>query len=63
MTSNYQLGYTLVVCEKPDVARKIAHALGNSSFKERARMTPFFSVTDHSNEAFLYVRQLVTCTD
>jgi DNA topoisomerase I len=56
MTSNSQLPYTLVVCEKPDAARRIAHALGNSSFKERKERTgstPVFFVTDHTNEAFV----------
>src|SRR5690242_1594846 len=53
MTSNSQLPYTLVVCEKPDAARRIAHTLGNTSFKERTGVTPIFSVTDHSNEVFV----------
>jgi DNA topoisomerase IA len=34
MTNIPQSPYTLVVCEKPDAARRIAHALGNSSLKE-----------------------------
>ena len=45
--------YTLVVCEKPDAARRIAHALGNSIFKERSGLTPVFSATDHRNERFV----------
>ncbi len=53
MINNSQLPYTLVVCEKPDAARRIAHALGNSSFKERIGVTPVFAVTDHSNEVFV----------
>lgn len=53
MTNNSQLSYTLVVCEKPDAARRIAHALGNSSFKERTGVTPVFSVTGHNNEVFV----------
>jgi DNA topoisomerase-1 len=56
------LPYTLVVCEKPDAARRIAHAIGTSNFKEisalesigrgRGRL-PVFSVTDHHNEHFV----------
>src|SRR5947208_1650469 len=45
--------YTLVVCEKPDAARRIAHALGNSSFNERRGPPPLFSVMDPRNERFL----------
>ena len=55
------LPYTLVVCEKPDAARRIAHAIGTSSFREMSalesigrRGTPsVFSVTDHYNEHFV----------
>ncbi|HET7147164.1 MAG TPA: DNA topoisomerase I [Candidatus Nitrosopolaris sp.] len=53
MTSISQSPYTLVVCEKPDAARRIARALGNSSFKEKRGLTPVFSVTDHRNERFV----------
>ncbi|MGB6590161.1 MAG: DNA topoisomerase I, partial [Candidatus Nitrosopolaris sp.] len=53
MTSISQSPYTLVVCEKPDAARRIAHALGNSSFMERSRLSPVFSVTDRRNERFV----------
>jgi DNA topoisomerase I len=45
--------YTLVVCEKPDAARRIAHALANSSFKERSGLPPVYSVTDRRNERFV----------
>jgi DNA topoisomerase-1 len=41
-----------VVCEKPDAARRIAHALGNSNIKESG-LPPVFSVTDHRNERFV----------
>ena len=34
--------YTLVVCEKPDAARRIAHALGNLSLKEIRGQPPVF---------------------
>jgi DNA topoisomerase I len=55
------LPYTLVVCEKPDAARRIAHAIGTSSVREisalesiGSRGTPsVFSVTDHHNEHFV----------
>jgi DNA topoisomerase I len=56
------LPYTLVVCEKPDAARRIAHAIGTSSFREISALesigrrggTPsVFSVTDHHNEHFV----------
>jgi len=50
MTSIPQLPYTLVVCEKPDAARRIAHALGNSSLKEIRGQPPVFSVTDRNNQ-------------
>jgi DNA topoisomerase-1 len=48
-----QSPYTLVVCEKPDAARRIAYALGNSNFKERNGLPPVFSATDHRNEHFI----------
>jgi DNA topoisomerase I len=55
------LTYTLVVCEKPDAARRIAHAIGTFSFREisaleciGSRGAPsVFSVTDHHNEHFV----------
>src|ERR671927_1271545 len=55
------LPYTLVVCEKPDAARRIAHAIGTSSFREisaleiiGSRGTPSaFCVTDYHNEHFV----------
>jgi DNA topoisomerase-1 len=53
MTSITQSPYTLVVCEKPDAARRIAHALGNSSLKEIKRQPPVFSVTDRNNQQFV----------
>ncbi|MGC1927497.1 MAG: DNA topoisomerase I, partial [Candidatus Nitrosopolaris sp.] len=53
MISISQSPYTLVVCEKPDAARRIAHALGNSSFIERSGLRPVFSVTDRRNERFV----------
>lgn len=53
MTSFSQSPYTLVVCEKPDAARRIAHALGNSNFMERRWPSPVFSVTDRHNERFV----------
>ena len=34
-----------MVCEKPDAARRIACALGNSNFKESG-LPPVFSATD-----------------
>ncbi len=53
--------YTLVVCEKPDGARRIAQALGTSSFKEisaletlgRRGLPPVFSVIDRNNQHFV----------
>jgi DNA topoisomerase IA len=48
-----QSPYTLVVCEKPDAARRIAYALGNSNFKERRGLSPVFSATDHRNDHFI----------
>ena len=48
-----QSPYTLVVCEKPDAARRIAYALGNSNIKERSGLPPVFSATDHRNENFV----------
>ena len=53
MTSISQSPYTLVVCEKPDAARRIAHALGNPSIKERSGLPPVLSVTDRRNERFV----------
>jgi DNA topoisomerase IA len=53
MTSIPQSPYTLVVCEKPDAARRIAHALGNSSLKEIKGQPPVFSVTDRNNQQFV----------
>jgi DNA topoisomerase I len=55
------LPYTLVVCEKPDAARRMAHAIGTFSFREisaleciGSRGAPsVFSVTDHHNEHFV----------
>jgi DNA topoisomerase I len=55
------LPYTLVVCEKPDAAKRIAHAIGTSSFREISALEcigstgapSVFSVTDHHNEHFL----------
>jgi DNA topoisomerase-1 len=48
-----QSPYTLVVCEKPDAARRIAHAIGTTSFRERMGPLPVFSVTDNRNERFV----------
>ena len=48
-----QSPYTLVVCEKPDAARRIAYALGNSNFKERSGLAPVFSATDDRDEHFV----------
>ncbi len=53
MTSVSQSPYTLVVCEKPDAGRRIAHALGNSVFEERRHTPPVFSVTDRHNELYV----------
>src|SRR5919204_2497734 len=59
------LPYTLVVCEKPDAARRIAHAIGTSSFREisasesiigKRGIPQVFSVTNHRNE------HLVVCS-
>ena len=59
------LPYTLVVCEKPDAARRIAHAIGTSSFREisasesiigKRGIPPVFSVINHRNE------HLVVCS-
>src|SRR5919198_2591052 len=55
------LPYALVVCEKPDAARRIAHAIGTSSFREISALEcigstgapSVFSITDHHNEHFL----------
>jgi DNA topoisomerase-1 len=38
--------YTLVICEKPDAARRIAHALGAATQEERAAGVPVFDVTN-----------------
>ena len=51
MTSVSQSPYTLVVCEKPDGARRIAHALGNCVFEGICHR--FFSVTDRHNERYV----------
>ena len=48
-----QSSYTLLVCEKPDAAKRIAYALGISNFKERSGPSPVFSATDHRNENFV----------
>ena len=48
--------YTLVVCEKPNAARRIAQALGTLSFKEISaleivgsrELPPVFSVVDRN---------------
>src|SRR6266487_2190056 len=53
MTSIPESPYTLVVCEKPDAARRIAHALGSSSLKEIRGQPPVFSVTDRNNQQFV----------
>src|SRR2546425_97299 len=53
MTSIPESPYTLVVCEKPDAARRIAHALGISSLKEIGGQPPVFSVTDRNNQQFV----------
>jgi len=53
MTSIPQSPYTLVVCEKPDAARRIAHAIENSSLKEIRGQPPVFSVTDRNNQQFV----------
>lgn len=53
MVSIPQSPYTLIVCEKPDAARRIAHALGNSSLKEIRGQPPVFSVTDRNNQQFV----------
>jgi len=53
MTSIPQSPYTLVVCEKRDAARRIAHALGNSSLKEIRGQPPVFSVTDRNDQRFV----------
>ena len=53
--------YTLVVCEKPNAARRIAQALGTLSFKEisaleivgRRGLPPVFSVVDRNNQPFV----------
>jgi DNA topoisomerase-1 len=53
--------YTLVVCEKPDAARRIAQALGTSGFKEisalktvgRRGLPPVFSVLGRNNHHFV----------
>src|SRR5205809_6704074 len=55
MTSITQSPYTLVVCEKPDAARRIAHALGTLR-QISIGPPPVFSVTDHRNE------RLVVCS-
>ena len=63
MTSIPQSPYTLVVCEKPDAARRIAHALGNSSLKEITGQPPVFSVTDRNNQQFVVCSAIGHCTD
>ena len=53
MISIPQSPYTLVVCEKPDAARRIARAIGTTSFKERSSRPPVFSVVYHHNQHFV----------
>ena len=61
LTSVAKSPYTLVVCEKPDAARRIAQALGTSGFKEisaletvgRRGLPPVFSVTGRNNHHFV----------
>jgi DNA topoisomerase I len=53
MPSIPQSPYTLVVCEKPNAARRIAHALGNSSLKEITGQPPVFSVTARNDQQFV----------
>ena len=52
-----QSPYTLVVCEKPDAGRRIAHAIGTSDLKEipseRRGLPPVFSITDRNNQHFV----------
>ena len=54
LTGIPQSSYTLVICEKPDAARRIAKALGTSSFNERRGLpAPFFSIEDPHNQHFV----------
>jgi DNA topoisomerase IA len=48
-----ELPFTLGVCKKPDAARRIAHALANSSFKERSGPPLVYSGIDPRNEQFV----------
>ncbi|HZE79129.1 MAG TPA: DNA topoisomerase I [Nitrososphaeraceae archaeon] len=45
--------YTLVICEKPDVARRIAYALGTSNSLERSQArgpSSFFDITSYNSQ-------------
>jgi len=54
LTGTLQSPYALVICEKPDAARRIAKALGTSSFDERRGLpAPFFSIVDRHNQHFV----------
>lgn len=44
--------YTLVVCEKPDAARRIAHALGRATESRIAGGIPIFDVAGNNNEHY-----------
>jgi DNA topoisomerase-1 len=52
-TSIPQSPYTLVVCEKPDAARRIAHAIGTTNFNEIRGLPLVFSATDRRNQRFV----------
>lgn len=54
LTGIPQSPYTLVICEKPDAARRIAKALGTSSFDERRGLpASVFSIVDRHNQHFV----------
>jgi DNA topoisomerase-1 len=54
LTGIPQSPYTLVICEKPDAARRIAKAIGTSSFDERRGLsTSVFSIVDRQNQHFV----------
>jgi DNA topoisomerase-1 len=54
LTGIPQSPYTLVICEKPDAARRIAKAIGTSSFDERRGLSAsVFSIVDRHNQHFV----------
>ena len=52
VAANGQDSYTLIVCEKPSSAKRIADALTNSAnqIKNETKYSPFFSVIDKKGQ-------------